>query len=384
MSNESIYPFLDQMEAQHASDLYLTFGAKPTLRVLDKLINASDIVLNDEHIARYITELVPPDKQELFQKSWELNTAYHYNEQSRFRVNLYRQQGHAALVVRRIHMRIPTLDELGLPSSYADNALQKRGLILIAGPTGSGKSTSLAAMIGHRNRNGHGHIITVEDPIEFIHQHDQCIVSQRDVGVDTHSYSAALKHALRQQPDMVVIGEVRDREVMEQALHFAETSHLCVATIHANNSSQAIERVLNFFPEEAHQQVLLNLALNLRAIFSQRLVANLEGSESLALEIMLNRGLIRQLIMEGKIPEVKDMIERGASDGMQTFDQALFKLYKDRVISEEMAYAEADSPTNLRVIIGKENRQVGIQHQLMAFKAQPPTSSSGNNSGSGF
>lgn len=380
MSNESIFTLLDQMQMQGASDLYLTYGAVPMLRVNDRLVPASDTPLNDDEIARHAEQIVPHDKVVQFQAAFESNSAFHYNETSRFRVNMYRQQGHTALVIRRIQMQIPTLEQLLLPETYAHAALAKRGLILVAGPTGSGKSTSLAAMVGHRNRHGNGHIITVEDPIEFIHQHEQCIVSQRDVGLDTHSYGTALKHALRQQPDMVVIGEVRDLEVMEQAIYFAETSHLCIATIHANNSSQAIERVLNFFPEERHSQVLMNLSLNLRAVFSQRLVHNLNGTKSLAMEVMLNHGLIRQLIAEGKIPQIREMIEKGASDGMQTFDQSLFELHKAGIISEEVAVDEADSPTNLRILLNNHRRGVvGIQHEVaknMMLKQSRPDSDS--------
>jgi twitching motility protein PilU len=381
MSNESIFALLDQMQLQGASDLYLTYGAPPMLRITDRLVPASDTSLSDDEIARHAEQIIPHDKLVEFDKAFELNAAFHYNETSRFRVNMYRQQGHTALVIRRIQMQIPTLQELGLPPTYAHAALNKRGLILIAGPTGSGKSTSLAAMVGHRNLHGNGHIITVEDPIEFIHRHGQCIISQRDVGLDTHSYGTALKHALRQQPDMVVIGEVRDLEVMEQAIYFAETSHLCIATIHANNSSQAIERILNFFPEERYSQVLMNLSLNLRAVFSQRLVHNLGGTKSLAMEVMVNQGLIRQLIAEGKIPQIREMIEKGASDGMQTFDQSLFELHKAGVISEEVAIDEADSPSNLRILLNNHRRGVvGIQHDvaknMMLKPQQPPANDS--------
>jgi twitching motility protein PilU len=247
--------------------------------------------------------------------------------------------------------------------------MAKRGLVLVVGPTGSGKTTSLAAMIGHRNLNGDGHIITVEDPIEFVHPHRRCIITQRDVGIDTYSFAIALKNALRQRPDVVVIGEIRDREVMEQALYFAETGHLCLATLHANNASQAIERVINFFPEERHTQILLNLSLNLRAILSQRLVTNLNGTRSLITEIMLNNGLIKQLIEEGKIRQIREMIEKGSSEGMMTFDQCLLKLVAEGALSPEIAVAESDNPANLRLQMKQSAGIIGSSAKIALRQA---------------
>lgn len=342
---------LGAMVQKRASDLYLTYDSPASMRISDAIIAENDHRLSDTDIESYLDKLLSPHQRDEFESTLELNTALVWNNTARFRINIFRQQAHVAIVIRRIEMHIPTLGELGLPAVYGNLVMQKRGLVLIAGPTGSGKSTSLAAMIGHRNRHGSGHIITVEDPIEFVHQHQNCIVSQRDVGLDTYSYAMALKNALRQRPDIVVIGEVRDREVMEQAIYFAETGHLCIATIHANNSSQAIERVLNFFPEERHENVLLNLALNLRGILSQRLVLTRDNTRALALEIMLNNGLIKQLIEEGKIRQIRDMIERGSVDGMQTFDQHLLALLESEVISEDVALAESDNAGNLRMLI---------------------------------
>ncbi len=359
MNVEHIHSLLEEMQRHKASDLYLTHASPPALRVNDAIILLSETALSDTDLARYMEQMLSAEQHEEFQSTYELNTALNWTEDARFRVNVFRQQSHAGMVIRRIEMEIPTLDALSLPPIYGELSLMKRGLIMVAGPTGSGKTTSLAAMVGHRNRHGQGHIITVEDPIEFIHRHQQCIITQRDVGLDTYSYALALKNALRQRPDMVVIGEVRDREVMEQAIYFAETSHLCVVTIHANNSSQAIERVLNFFPEERHRQILLNLALNLRGVLSQRLVTNQQGSKTLALEIMLNRGLIKQLILEGKINEVRDMIEKGANEGMHTFDQHLFELYKTEEVSEMAALAESDSSANLQLMISNHKRATG-------------------------
>lgn len=359
MAYDHIHALLNEMQQRQASDLYLTFASPPTLRVNDRLEVCDAPPLNDEDLDRYLRQLLAPEQVDDFHMTMELNTALNLDEQSRYRVNVFRQQGHDGMVIRRIQMQIPTIEDLKLPPIYGELALMKRGLILVAGPTGSGKSTSLAAMIGHRNQHGSGHIVTVEDPIEFIHRHNRCIITQRDVGLDTYSYAIALKNALRQQPDIVVIGEVRDREVMEQAIYFAETSHLCIATIHANNSSQVIERVLNFFPEERHRHTLMNLSLNLKAVLSQRLLRNNEEKKSLALEVMLNQGLIRQLIEEGKIRQIREMIEKGTSDGMQTFDQSLFALYQSGAITEDMALAEADAPANLRLMINSAKRESG-------------------------
>lgn len=351
MTVEHIDTLLSEMVASKASDLYLTFGSTPTLRVGDALVPCGTDALSDKDIEHYLEQILTPDQQDEYQATLELNTALNRSNDARFRVNVFRQQSHSGMVIRRIEVDIPTLDSLHLPPMYGELILKKRGLILLVGPTGSGKSTSLAAMIGHRNTHGSGHIITVEDPIEFVHHHNQCIITQRDVGLDTYSYAIALKNALRQRPDLIVIGEIRDREVMEQAIHFAETSHLCVATLHANNSSQAIERVLGFFPKERHSQILLNLSLNLQAILSQRLIQTSMGARVLAREIMLNRGLIRQLIEDGKVAQIREMIEKGNSEGMHTFDQHLFELFNRNLISEEEALAESDSPANLRLAI---------------------------------
>ena len=351
MSIDHIEILLGEMVARRASDLYLTYGSPAVLRIGDDMLAMSEAPLTDDDISRYMDQLLSDEQRDEFQSTLELNMGFGWGEKARFRINVFRQQSHPGIVIRRIQMEIPGLAELNLPPVYGNLALLKRGLILVAGPTGSGKSTSLAAMIGHRNTHGHGHIVTVEDPIEFVHRHNQCIISQRDVGLDTYSYAIALKNALRQRPDLIVIGEVRDREVMEQAIYFAETSHLCIATIHANNSSQAIERVLNFFPEERHHQILVNLSLNLRAVLSQRLLTTMDGNRVLALEVMLNQGLITNLIEEGKVRQLRELIEKGSHDGMQTFDQCLLDLYTRGIISEEVAIAESDSPSNLRLQI---------------------------------
>lgn len=343
-----------EMVARKASDIYLTYGAVPSLRIGDSMLPVGTEPLNDEDLKHLQSQITTPVQREEFESTLELNTAIHWQNEARFRINLFFQQGHIGIVIRRIQLEIPNIEELTLAPIYGEFALMRRGLVLVVGPTGSGKTTSLAAMVGHRNLHGGGHVITVEDPIEFVHKHNQCIITQRDIGLDTYSYSIALKNALRQRPDMVVVGEIRDREVMEQAMYFAETGHLCIATLHANNSSQTVERILNFFPEERHRQVLFNLAINLRAVLSQRLVRNVKGTRTLVSEIMVNSGLIRTLIEENKIRQIREMIEKGSSDGMQTFDQHLYRLIKQGVITEEIALAEADNASNLRLLLAND------------------------------
>lgn len=358
----SLPELLEAMLAQKASDLYLTYGTVPSLRVDEEIVRLGDTPLDDDALNAYMGDLLTPEQRDEFDTTLELNTAIPFGDHARFRINVYRQQQHNGAVIRNISMRIPTPEELDLPSVFIDLIMQKRGLVLVVGPTGSGKTTSLAAMIGHRNRHGHGHIITIEDPIEFIHTHEQCIVSQRDVGIDTYSYGMALKNALRQRPDVILIGEIRDRETMEHAVSFAETGHLCVATLHSNNANQTIERILNFFPEDKHLQILANLSLNLRGIVSQRLVSTINSNKrALAVEIMLNNGLIRQLIEEGKVRQIKEMIERGNSDGMRTMDQSLLELWKQKIISPEVAIAEADNSANMRLAL----RQHGWPNSIM-------------------
>ena len=361
---EHIHTLLREMVTSRASDIYLTVDSPPALRIDDIIVYHASPALAEADIARFMEQLLSPEQLDEFRSTFELNMALHFDAAARFRVNIFRQQAHDGIVIRRIEHQIPTLKTLNLPPIYGELAMLKRGLILISGQTGSGKSTSLAAMVGHRNTYGQGHIITIEDPIEFVHQHKQCIITQRDVGLDTYSYSLALKNALRQRPDLVVIGEVRDREVMEQAIYFAETGHLCVATIHANNASQTIERVLNFFPEERHSQILLNLSLNLRATLSQRMMTARDGRRMLALEIMLNRGLIRQHIEQGKIRQLREMIEKGVSEGMQSFDQHLFELCQQQLITAEAALAESDSSANLRVMLNNKLLDRGVDLKL--------------------
>ncbi len=347
-----------------ASDLYLTFGSPPCLRVEGEIEAYSDMPMTDWDIQNALKLLLKPEQIPQYHEALELNTSFYWEGRARFRINVFRQQQHDAIVLRHVQTKIPTIDELSLPDAYRNLAMMKRGLVLVAGQTGSGKSTSIAAMIGHRNRFGSGHIITLEDPIEYVHEHEKCIVSQRDIGIDTHSLSIALKNALRQQPDVILIGEIRDMVAMEHAINFSETGHLCLATIHANNASQAVERIINFFPDERHAQVLLNLSLNLRGILAQRLVYNNQGRRSLAIEVMLSEGVIPSLIRESKIKEIRDIMEKNRDLGMQTFDQALLDMYYNREIEDKVAISESDNPANVRLGITKKETLDKMQSGL--------------------
>lgn len=333
------------------SDLYITVGVPPSVRVSSRIVAVSEISCTDESVNALIDQILNQEQKNDFATLLELNISYFWKNSHRFRVNIFRQQQHSALVIRRIQAEIPTTRQLGLPKVYEDIIMEPRGLVLVSGPTGAGKSSSIAAMIGHRNRNGFGHIVTIEDPIEFVHQHMGCIITQRDVGVDTYSLNIALKNALRQRPDVVLIGEIRDRETLEHALHFSETGHLCISTVHAGNVVQTIERVLNFFPQDKHTQLLYFLSQNLKAILCQRLVMATNGKRAPAIEVMLNRGMIRNLIQEEKIKEILELMSKNHNEGMITMDESLYNLYQEKVISEEVAIAEADNPANLRLQI---------------------------------
>jgi twitching motility protein PilU len=342
------------MERHGASDLYLTVGAPPKLRNSKGFFSIGDQPMTPDAIKHIVLKILSPKQMEDFEETLEANASMDMGEQGRFRISIMKQRQNTALVIRRIVTKIPSFQELKLPPIYADLAMEKRGLILLVGMTGSGKSTSLAAMIDYRNNLENGHIITIEDPIEYYHEHKKSVVSQREVGVDTHSYSAALKAALRQRPDVILVGEVRDREVMEQALSAAETGHLCLATIHANNAYQAIERVVNFFPQDQVKQVRLNLASNLKAIMSQRLISTQNGEYVPVLEVLLNQGLIRELILKGEIAKIRDVMAENTMMGMRTFDQSLIQLYREGLISEEVAIHNADRSADMKVKLNKE------------------------------
>lgn len=346
--------YLNEVLKQEASDLYLTVGFAPSIRVNNKIIAVEQSTLKREDINLIVSDLLDENKKAEFETTLELNTAIENFHSKRFRANFFYQQHNPGIVIRRIRTDIPTPESLSLPEVYKKLIMEKRGLVLMVGAAGSGKSTSMASMLGHRNNTGSGHIITVEDPIEYIHEHKGCIFTQREIGIDTYSYATALKNALRQTPDVIVIGEIRDRETMENALIFCETGHLCLATLHANNSNQAIERMVNLFPEEIHKQVLVTLSQNLKAVLSQRLVENTKSTRSLAVEVLLNVGLIKQHIEEGKIKEIKEVMEKNKDQGMQSFDQALLDLFLKGTITEETAMREADNPNNLRLKINQE------------------------------
>ncbi|MDX2072822.1 MAG: PilT/PilU family type 4a pilus ATPase [Alphaproteobacteria bacterium] len=346
-----IETLIDEFVRRDASDLYMTVGAHPSIRLAQGIVGIDPDTLTEEDVQAAIKGILPESVLDEFSSTLEYNTAIDWKGVARLRINLFRQQHRTGMVMRRIHTSIPDFETLQLPPIYGDLVMEKRGLILIVGPTGSGKSSSMASMLQYRNTHGNGHIVTLEDPVEYLLEHKNCIITQRDVGIDTYSFGIGLKNTLRQAPDIIVIGEIRDREAMEHAIVFAETGHLCLATLHANNANQAIERIVNFFPEEKHRQVLLNLSLNLRAILSQRLMPNTTGSRSIAIEIMLNQGLIRQLIHDGHVRELKECIEKGRDQGMQSFDQHLIDLCQAGIISEATAFLEADTPSNVRLAL---------------------------------
>jgi twitching motility protein PilU len=349
MSRSLFQDLLDYMVKAEASDLYLNSGMAPSARIHGKVTLSPFEEINHSNFEFMLEQIITPEQKATFDREMELNLTLISDQGQRFRTNLYRQQQYPGAVIRRIKTDIPIAADLGLPSYYTDVVMEKRGLVLVAGPTGAGKSSSLASMLNHRNLHGSGHIVIIEDPIEYVHENKGCVFMQREVGIDTVSYPAALKNALRQSPDIVVIGEIRDRQTMENALHFSETGHLVLATIHANNSVLALEHVINFFPEEMHRQVISSLALNVRAIFCQRLVENVKKQRTLIAEIMKNVGLIRHYIEENKIKEIKDVIEKSRDQGMQSFDQALLDLLMKGDITNEVAMRESDNPGNLKL-----------------------------------
>ncbi|RLL51326.1 PilT/PilU family type 4a pilus ATPase [Mariprofundus sp. EBB-1] len=345
----SIKQLLKVMVEKDASDLYLMAGAPPGYRINGVILRLGETAINPAIIEKLANSLMSEKQKAEFAVEMEMNLSVAVPSLGRFRVNVYRQRGSVGMVIRQITTEIPSLDELHLPDIFKDIAMSKRGLVLMVGATGSGKSTSLAALVDWRNANQAGHIITIEDPVEFMHTHKKCFVSQREVGSDTASFRAALKNTLRQAPDVILLGEIRERETMEHAISFAETGHLAMATLHANNANQALDRIINFFPEEQHQQVYMNLALNLRAILSQRLVKTVDGKRAAAIEIMINTPRLSDLILKGDVSAIKETMEESAQYGMRTFDQALFELWKDGKITEVEALRNADSANNLRL-----------------------------------
>jgi len=365
---------LKLMKHKKASDLFVTAGVPPSIKVDGKLMPVTKQALTPEQSRAFAYGIMNEDQRRQFEASNECNFAIAPQEIGRFRVNVFMQQQRVGMVLRTINTEIPRFDDLHLPKVLADLALTKRGLILFVGGTGSGKSTSLAAMIGYRNEYSYGHILTIEDPVEFVHDHKNCIVNQREVGVDTASYEVALKNAMRQAPDVILIGEIRSRETMDLAIQFSETGHLCLSTLHANNANQALDRIINFFPEEKKNQLLMDLGLNLKAIVSQRLIPMKSGKGRVpAVEVMVNSPLIADLIMEGKIPEIKELIAKSTEAGMQTFDQSLFSLYEADLISYDDALRNADSVNDVRLRIkleGKDSKshELGESMRNVTFK----------------
>jgi twitching motility protein PilU len=358
------------MLAKNASDLFITNGFPPALKVDGKVTPVTNQTLTNQQ-CKEIARSIMNDKQAAeFDATKECNFAIGLPNVARFRVNAFIQRGAVGLVFRTITTKIPKLEELGLPDVLKEIAMTKRGLVIFVGATGSGKSTSLAAMVGYRNENSYGHIITIEDPIEFVHDHRNCIVTQREVGVDTENWFAALKNTLRQAPDVILIGEIRDRETMDYAIAFAETGHLCLATLHANSTNQALDRIINFFPEERRQQLLMDLSLNAKAFVSQRLIPKKESKGRVpAVEVMLNSPLISDLIFKGEVHEIKEIMAKSRELGMQTFDQALFDLHEADMITYEDALRNADSVNDIRLKIkleGKESKDkdlsAGLDH----------------------
>ena len=347
-----IHGLLNHLVQSKGSDLFITAGFPPAMKLDGKLTPITDKPLTADQTALIARALMDDKQAEEFDNTKECNFAISLAGVSRFRINAMVQRGAAALVCRVITSQIPKFDNMNLPPILKQVVMEKRGLVIFVGGTGSGKSTSLAAMIDYRNENSHGHIITIEDPIEFVHPHKNCIITQREVGVDTENWFAALKNTLRQAPDVILIGEIRDRETMDYALAFAETGHLCMATLHANNSNQALDRIINFFPEERRTQLLNDLSLNLKGFISQRLVPKPDGKGRVAaVEVLLNSPLIAELILNGDIHGVKEIMARSRDLGMQTFDQSLFDLYEEGLISYDDALKNADSVNDLRLNI---------------------------------
>lgn len=359
-----VHDLLRLMITRKASDLFITAGFPPAMKIDGKLTPVSAQTLNPAQSAEIAQAIMNDKQRQEFARTNECNFAISLASVGRFRVNTFMQRNAVGLVIRVINTTIPKLDDLKLPGILKDVVMAKRGLIIFVGGTGSGKSTSLAAMLGHRNEASYGHIITIEDPIEFVHSHKNCIVTQREVGVDTESWQAALKNTLRQAPDVILIGEIRDRETMDYAIAFSETGHLCLATLHANSTNQALDRIINFFPEERRQQLLMDLSLNLRCIASQRLIPKLDGTGRVAaVEVLLHSPLISDLIYKGDVHGIKEVMSKSREMGMQTFDQALFDLFEASQISYDDALRNADSVNDLRLKFKLNSKLMNPENQ---------------------
>jgi twitching motility protein PilU len=356
-ATELVHNLLRGMISKKASDLFITTGFPPAFKLDGKMIPVSNQVLSSQHTQELARSIMNDRQAAEFESTHECNFAISPPGIGRFRVNVFQQQQRVGMVLRTITTKIPDLDEMGLPPILKDVVMTKRGLVLLVGGTGSGKSTTLAAMLGHRNKNSYGHIITIEDPVEYVHDHINCIITHREVGVDTDNWETALKNTLRQAPDVILIGEIRDHQTMEHAVAFAETGHLCLGTLHANSANQALDRIINFFPEERRAQLLMDLSLNIKGIVSQRLIPTKDGKgRAAAIEIMLNSPLIADLIFKGEVNQIKTVMSKSRELGMQTFDQALFDLYEADKISYEEALKNADSVNDLRLNIKLNSR----------------------------
>ena len=365
-----VHQLLRAMLAKRASDLFITAGFPPAMKIDGKMTPVSQSSLSPVHTGEIARSIMTDKQAAEFEATKECNFAIAPTGIGRYRVNAFVQQSRIGLVLRTITTTIPKMEDLNLPEVLKDVVMTKRGLVILVGGTGSGKSTTLAAMIGFRNENSYGHIITIEDPVEYVHEHNNCVITQREIGVDTDNWFAALKNTLRQAPDVILIGEIRDRETMDYAIAFAETGHLCMSTLHANSTNQALDRIINFFPEERRHQLLMDLSLNLKAFVSQRLIPKKEGKGRVAaIEILLNSPLIQDLIFKGEVHEIKDVMKRSREIGMQTFDQALFDLFEADMISYEDALRNADSLNDLRLKIKLEGKNAkekdlaaGLEH----------------------
>jgi twitching motility protein PilU len=365
-----MHDLLRAMVGKKASDLFITAGYPPAIKLDGRMTPVANQPLTAQHTAELARAMMNDKQAQEFEATKECNFAINPSDIGRFRMNAFVQQGRIGLVARTISTTIPKFEDLNLPGILKDICMTKRGLLIMVGATGSGKSTSLAAMTGYRNENSYGHIVTIEDPVEFVHEHKNCVITQREVGVDTESWHAALKNTLRQAPDVILIGEIRDMETMDYAIAFSETGHLCMATLHANSANQALDRVINFFPELRKQQLLMDLSLNVRAIVSQRLIPKKDGKGRVAaVEVLLNSPLIADLIFKGEVHEIKSIMAKSRELGMQTFDQHLFDLYEQDLISYEDALRNADSVNELRLMIKLHSKEAkdrdimtGIEH----------------------
>jgi twitching motility protein PilU len=372
-ATELMHNLLRGVIAQKASDLFITAGFPPAFKVDGMMTPVSQQVLTPQHSMALARSIMNDRQAAEFEASHECNFAISPAGIGRFRVNVFMQQQRVGMVLRTITTKIPDLTQMGMPEILKDVTMTKRGLVILVGATGCGKSTTLAAMIGYRNQNTHGHIITIEDPVEFVHEHIHCLITHREVGVDTDSWQVALKNTLRQAPDVIFIGEIRDRETMEYAVAFAETGHLCMATLHANSANQALDRIINFFPEDRREQLLMDLSLNIKAFISQRLIPRVDGTgRCVAMEIMLNSPLISDLIFKGEVLAIKGVMSKSREIGMQTFDQALFDLHEANLISYEEALKNADSVNDLRLRLKLESQSskeldimAGLDHLQM-------------------